>query len=620
MLLVQGYLRDLNEAEEPNFQGYYLTLTYEKNNLTEAQHEDDKNTEIGIPLQAHDRNTESKFLLSGTEMSDLLKQEPLGINIIKNIKDIAGYKDELSSEKARPELTKLITANTTALNASQVLTRIEVADSGEFIIQISEDEIYGDIELKAYSADGSLLDSFTYPFQQLASFSRAKQPLEMKIKAKTLSYTRRSFLETVPVHYSCEGEFQAATGLEIPEGVSFTIWVSNKEVNRFNPKDFQILAVSKTKSAGLFSLKLSSKLKYKTAFLTLNADKTLIKKIDLDANSLIPSSLKIIFKNPKFETVLKQLPKRFIAEEFIFYKALRTTQFGIEDQLNSSSFIKAISCFDNTLNLEMKKVAHGHLISIKQEWLIDAEINIASSAVLNLVKACFDEPFSDYYIGGDALTSNVDLRPPNSFDKTLNKVLHYSFQSLEEKIKRKLSELRLQSSSKTALKEHSVLNYHVKQSLYDARECLFIPFALEEFNADRILAFKDILLEHLIGKEYQSLLEQFKFYNDEDYDFETDNLIRHLNDNLEYYHRLIWYKMPANKRFSLLDNCVAPNTNGKSIASVVENRVIGILGNSVIMPLAPGYNLDPNLRQYSSLLDLYKDTEKFSEFVIVLPH
>jgi hypothetical protein len=70
-------------------------------------------------------------------------------------------------------------------------------------------------------------------------------------------------------------------------------------------------------------------------------------------------------------------------------------------------------------------------------------------------------------------------------------------------------------------------------------------------------------------------------------------LLRHLNANIEYYHKVIWANMDPDRRYMLLDGFVAPNSNGKSVASVVENRVIGVAGNSLIMPVAPGYKLDP---------------------------
>jgi hypothetical protein len=70
-------------------------------------------------------------------------------------------------------------------------------------------------------------------------------------------------------------------------------------------------------------------------------------------------------------------------------------------------------------------------------------------------------------------------------------------------------------------------------------------------------------------------------------------LIEHLNANLEYYHKVIWQRMDPDRRYMLLDGFLAPNSNGKSVASVVENKVIGVAGNSLIMPVAPGYKLDP---------------------------
>jgi len=70
-------------------------------------------------------------------------------------------------------------------------------------------------------------------------------------------------------------------------------------------------------------------------------------------------------------------------------------------------------------------------------------------------------------------------------------------------------------------------------------------------------------------------------------------LLRHLNANIEYYHKVIWANMDPDRRYMLLDGFVAPNSNGRSVASVIENRVIGVAGNSLIMPVAPGYKLDP---------------------------
>jgi hypothetical protein len=76
----------------------------------------------------------------------------------------------------------------------------------------------------------------------------------------------------------------------------------------------------------------------------------------------------------------------------------------------------------------------------------------------------------------------------------------------------------------------------------------------------------------------------------------ADELIAHLNDNFEYYHHAIWWTMDPNRRYMLLDGYYAPNANGRSVASVVENRLIGIVGNSLVLPVAPGIHLDPRFR------------------------
>lgn len=72
----------------------------------------------------------------------------------------------------------------------------------------------------------------------------------------------------------------------------------------------------------------------------------------------------------------------------------------------------------------------------------------------------------------------------------------------------------------------------------------------------------------------------------------AEKLLEHLNEHVEYYHRIIWLAMDPNRRFLLLDGLVAPDAGGRSVASVVENRIIGIVGNCLVMPVAPGQKLD----------------------------
>ena len=90
-------------------------------------------------------------------------------------------------------------------------------------------------------------------------------------------------------------------------------------------------------------------------------------------------------------------------------------------------------------------------------------------------------------------------------------------------------------------------------------------------------------------------------------DVELGNaLLQHLNANLEHYHQCIWSRMDAQRRFMLLDGVIAPGrAAGRSVASVVENRLIGIVGNCLVMPVAPGFKLDPVLDESVDLYEHY---------------
>lgn len=74
-------------------------------------------------------------------------------------------------------------------------------------------------------------------------------------------------------------------------------------------------------------------------------------------------------------------------------------------------------------------------------------------------------------------------------------------------------------------------------------------------------------------------------------------LLDHLNENLERYHHVIWWRMSPDRRYMLLDGFQAPNAGGRSVASVVENELIGIVGNTLILPVARGFHLDPTFNQ-----------------------
>jgi hypothetical protein len=65
--------------------------------------------------------------------------------------------------------------------------------------------------------------------------------------------------------------------------------------------------------------------------------------------------------------------------------------------------------------------------------------------------------------------------------------------------------------------------------------------------------------------------------------------------------------MSPERRFMLLDGVILPGSKGlgRSLASLVENDLIGIVGNSLVFPVAKGLNLDPNFGLSDSLTDYY---------------
>ena len=83
-------------------------------------------------------------------------------------------------------------------------------------------------------------------------------------------------------------------------------------------------------------------------------------------------------------------------------------------------------------------------------------------------------------------------------------------------------------------------------------------------------------------------------------------LVEHLNTHLEHYNKVLWADLDPDRRFMLLDGfdiqtyradgtLPAGGEGMRSLASVVKNEVIGIAGNSLVMPVAPGYRVSQAL-------------------------
>jgi hypothetical protein len=68
----------------------------------------------------------------------------------------------------------------------------------------------------------------------------------------------------------------------------------------------------------------------------------------------------------------------------------------------------------------------------------------------------------------------------------------------------------------------------------------------------------------------------------------VQELVQHLNEHLEHYHKAIWWHMDRDRLFMLIDGFYVPRTDGVSIASVVERDPIAILGNAIVFRVSAG--------------------------------
>ncbi|KAH8601094.1 hypothetical protein B0O99DRAFT_667549 [Bisporella sp. PMI_857] len=104
--------------------------------------------------------------------------------------------------------------------------------------------------------------------------------------------------------------------------------------------------------------------------------------------------------------------------------------------------------------------------------------------------------------------------------------------------------------------------------------------------------------------------------------FLCQRLITHLNQNIEYYNRVLWYSLDVQRRYLLLDGFHietfdkhGAHEGFRSLSSVLKNSLIGVAGNSLVFPVAPGYKVNQSLIVASddeecgsseSLLDHYR--------------
>lgn len=121
--------------------------------------------------------------------------------------------------------------------------------------------------------------------------------------------------------------------------------------------------------------------------------------------------------------------------------------------------------------------------------------------------------------------------------------------------------------------------------------------------------------------------------------FLVNELLSHLNANLEYYNKVLWYSLDPDRRYLLLDGFHIQTYDDlnnpaayKSLASIVKNELITVVGNSLVFPVAAGVKVDrsyirvknENTEDYSgedkiSLFDHYKPLTPVPPYRISVP-
>lgn len=93
----------------------------------------------------------------------------------------------------------------------------------------------------------------------------------------------------------------------------------------------------------------------------------------------------------------------------------------------------------------------------------------------------------------------------------------------------------------------------------------------------------------------------------------VQDLVAHLNEHMEYYHKAIWWSMDRDRLFMMLDGFYMPGTDGLSIASVVEREPLAIAGNCLVYRVAAGSFLGyGKITTPEALYEYYADERQVS--------
>ena len=206
--------------------------------------------------------------------------------------------------------------------------------------------------------------------------------------------------------------------------------------------------------------------------------------------------------------------------------------------------------------------------------------------------------------------------------------LYFSGPGLNKSRKELPPDLVLRSLNQDILELGTSMRFDIRQFILKYTTDFYEGFIFQgNANFQDVLDFNGAKLHIPMNREEQRNPRQ-------DDKYIVNELIAHLNENIEYYNKALWYDLDVDRRYMLLDGFNVQTYDqqnnlsaSRSLASVVKNQLIGIAGNSLVFPVAAGVKVD---RSYEivkslegekeiSLFDHYRPITPSPPFRISLP-
>ncbi|MES1147476.1 MAG: hypothetical protein ABUL49_01870, partial [bacterium] len=98
----------------------------------------------------------------------------------------------------------------------------------------------------------------------------------------------------------------------------------------------------------------------------------------------------------------------------------------------------------------------------------------------------------------------------------------------------------------------------------------------------------------------------------------VNQLLEHLNEHVEYYHKAIWWRMDRDRLFMMLDGFYVPGTTDISIATIVDREPVGIIGNCMVYRIGAGaFIKDGELDTPEKLQNMYVENAPISDPLLI---